>query len=123
MSCDKLNGKIEARVTLKGKTTMRTKCTVRESHQYKPCKLAKSGECHTKIKTPPAKTPQMKKCADANTPRGKKTKGEHHSATLRSCKLATQQLAKTGVTCKVSMATGKCGNTVLAAKKRNLMLR
>jgi hypothetical protein len=45
MSCKKLNEKIDARVTIQGKTTMRKKCTVRENHQSKPCKLNNLGEC------------------------------------------------------------------------------
>jgi len=122
MSCDKLNGKIEARVTLKGKTTMRTKCTGRESHQLKPCKLTDNGACKSKSPMKP-KSPQIKTCTDANTPRGTKSKVDHRAFISSRCKVADKQLNKKGVTCKVNQKTGRCRNSVVAKDKKKLMLK
>lgn len=111
MSCDKLDGKIQARKTPKGKNTLLTKCRGRNEHITKPCKVDK-GNCIMKSST--------MKCKDANMPRGSLSKGEQRQAITKRCNKVS---VDTGLKCKVSQKTGKCGDATAAAYKRKNNLR
>lgn len=126
LDCSVLDARIKARPTPKGQTTLRTKCAKREAHHSKPCKVTSTGDCKsTKVGSvkPKIQTVKMTSCADANkvTDASKKTRSEVRKVISAQCKTANTMLKDK--TCKVNQKTGKCRDSVLAAKKRSLMIR
>mgnify|MGYP006139264255 CR=1 FL=1 len=110
MSCDKLDEKILARKTQKGKNTLLKKCSDRNEHATKPCKV-NNGKCVMNTKS---SDKIMQKCKDANIARGSLSKGEQRKQITKRCNTLS---INTGLSCKVTQKTGKCGNNLLIKKK------